>query len=345
MSTHEIRLTGLDAQDPLGFLAALGCLAALTEQLRRAGEPEPAMYFELDAAIPVPVLCSALADGDAVIELLQADLDALAGRGRDHDRDRDRDHEEDGPDPFLAFSYADDKGNQVRDLKPKPADFRRVAQEWIAAAEPGARRSVDWAAAVLTDVATDNNGNAKPFALHFTAGQQRFLTIAHELMHGAGSKPRERGVDREDLRAAVFGPWPNDRQLKVFSWSPTQDRPYALRAIDPSSDQKLGTPGADWLALRGLVLLSSAPSSAGRRWGIRTGGVEGRWKDGRFSYPLWPRPLGEDLVRSLLRHPAVCEKPSASALRSLPRGVEVLTCRISRSEQGGYGAFSRPTRH
>ena len=102
----------------------------------------------------------------------------------------------------------------------------------------------------------DGGGMGKPFALHFTAGQQRFLTIALELMDGAG---KAGGVDAKDLRNALTGPWSNDRPLKVFSWSPTQDRSYALRASDPSKDTKLGTPGADWLAFRGLRLISQRP--------------------------------------------------------------------------------------
>jgi hypothetical protein len=67
-----------------------------------------------------------------------------------------------------------------------------------------------------------------------------------------------------------------------------------------------------------------------------------------LSYPIWSVPMDVDAVRSLLRHPAV-RPPREVDLedglaRTLPRGVEVLTCRISRSDQGGYGAFSRPSR-
>ena len=321
-----IRLTALDALDPLAFLASLGCLAAISERLRGTGRTAPRLGFELDSAAFVARL-EGIDDEDELLDLLIADLDGLAGR------------EAEPRDPFLDFSYPgkkDKEGEEVQDLKPPPDHFRALAQGWLDEARPDSRRTVDWASAVLTDVAVDNNEASKPFALHFTAGNQRFLTIAAELLDGKGKTP---GVGREDLRAAVFGPWPNDRPLKVFSWSPTQDRPYALRGLDPASDKKLGTPGADWLALRGLVLLSSAP--VGQR--IMTGGVHGNWKTASFSYPVWERGLEVDAVRSLLRHPAVQAEPTANE-GTLPRGVEILTCRISRSDQGGYGAFSRPTR-
>jgi hypothetical protein len=331
-STTPIRLTGLDPQDPLAYLATLGCLLAATESCRLQDWIPPKLRFEVGTL--APVLDGPFADEEALLEALLADLERVSGRAEGMSRD-----------PFLEFRYEDDKGNSVQDLKPQPGDFRAAAQSWIEAATLEERRTVDWAAAVLTDVAVDGKGAAKPFALHFTAGNQKFLVIANELLDGP-DKGKVPPVGPEDLRAAVFGPWPNDRPLKVFSWSPTQDRAYALRAVDPASDQKLGTPGADWLALRGLALMSSAPQASNKGGSIHTSGVRGGWKSATFSYPVWPVALDADAVRSLLRHPSVREDPRSSRIdaRTLPRGVEILTCRISRSDQGGYGAFSRPSR-
>lgn len=334
-TVHALRLPGLDAQDPLAYLAALGCLAGATSRCAHAGLPVPKLSFDV-AGVPVATMHGPFASIDALAGALMDDVDECAGRSRGCSRDR-----------FLAFSY-DDDGSEVRDLKPPTDVFRDFAQSLVEAATRLERRTADWAAATLTDVAIDGTkGAAKPFALHFTAGNQRFLNIAVELLDGADEKPRagspRRPVDGEDLRVTLAGPWPNDRALKVFSWSPTQDRAYALRAEDPATDQKLGAPGADWLALRGIGMLSSCPSAAE----IRTSGVHGRWKTGTFSYPIWSVPLDADAVRSLLRHPAISPEPepaSKGVTRSLPRGVEVLTCRISRSDQGGYGAFSRPLR-
>lgn len=334
---HDLRLTGLDAQDPLAYLAALGCLLGATNQCQRAGLPTPKLSFDV-AGVPIPTLHGPWSSLGGLAEALMVDLDEIAGRGPT----------EAPRDAFLAFSYPDDKDEPVRDLKPPPDRLRAFAQGLVDHVSPHDRRTLDWVSAMLTDVAVDNNGGAKPFALHFTAGQQRFLVVALELLDGAENEPRpdspSRPVDIEDLRIALAGPWPNDRALKVFSWSPTQDRAYALRASNPSTDQKLGTPGADWLALRGIGLLSSAPVGDE----IHTSGVHGRWKTGSFSYPIWPLPIDADAARSLLRHPAIGPagggRERARARRTLPRGVEVLTCRISRSDQGGYGAFSRPSR-
>lgn len=329
--TNRIELTGLSALDPLGYLAALGCLAAATEHCEREGLAVPKLHF-VDSAARHAVLDGPFADVDTLVGALTLDLDRCAGRAGGEGRD-----------PFLGFEY-EVKGKPVRDLKPPPSEFRDRVAELLCAESPPFR-ALDWFSATLTDVAVDNNGNAKPFALHFTAGQQRFLTIAVELLDGANAKAKPRSgkyrVAADDLRAAVIGPWPNDRDLKVFSWSPTQERAYALRAEDPSGDQKRGTPGADWLALRGLVLLSSAP----QRDRIKTSGVDGGWKNGSFSYPVWSTPMDQYAATALLRHPAlVAADGDAAARYTLPPGVVRFTCQIGRSDQGGYGSFSHPSR-
>lgn len=323
----RLHLPGINPLDPLGFLAALGVLAATTEDAVRMEVARPRLAFDLGPR-PVAILHSRHETIEQVAAILLDDLDRVAGRV-----------EGVGREDFLDFSYEDTKGKPVHDLKPPPETFTRFATEKLGQASVSDRRTLDWLAAVLTDVAVDGSGAGKPFALHFTAGQQRFLNIALELVDGG----KHTGVTEQDLLNAVRGPWANDRPLKVFSWSPKQDRAYALRAVDPSSDGKLGTPGADWLAFRGLPLLSSAPMSDRSQTRIQSSGVKGGWKTGSFTYPVWPHALDEDSVRALLRHPALVSDDD-SALKTWPHSVERWTCRISRSEQGGYGAFSRPHR-
>src|SRR5207302_589242 len=89
----------------------------------------------------------------------------------------------------------------------------------------GSRRSLAMAAAFATDVAVDNNGNTKPTALHFTAGQQEFLALVSEL---------RKGITREVFNEALFGPWLYSRPLPVLQWDNSQTRDYALRAGAPS---------------------------------------------------------------------------------------------------------------
>jgi hypothetical protein len=96
------------------------------------------------------------------------------------------------------------------------------------------RADADLFTALVAEGAVDGRGNTKPTHLHFTAGQQRFLQIARELAAA---------VDADRLREALFGPWREDSPLPSLSWNSGGERLYALRAIDPAKDKRLGVPG------------------------------------------------------------------------------------------------------
>jgi hypothetical protein len=300
----ELLLTGLDGANPLAFLAALGVLEAVTDR-----DPGCTLAWR-DAGTWHPILSSIAGSVDTLVAWLEADRVARAG------------------DPALALTY-----DGKRDLKPLPASFRAYLEDIVShtthEASGTARRSADWAASFATDVVTDNNGNAKPTALHFTAGQQQFLAMARDLYEA---------VTPADLEEALFGPWKYTRPLPVMGWDATAARDYALRASDPSGDKKQGVPGADLLAIRGLASLPVAPIDTRLHTTCCTGG----WKTGRFRWPLWTAPLRRDTTRSLLRQDLALD--AMSAPERAARGIPIVfSCGIKRSDQGGYGSFEPAT--
>lgn len=292
---HDIVLTGLNGANPLAFLAALGALEVIS-----TSDPNTTLLWQHSGSWRA-VLHSSYASMDSMIEQLE------------------RDREQSVNDPALALEYSG-----KRDLKPAPIRFRQFLNDLVGHSSPTNRRSVDWATAFATDVAVDNNGNTKPTALHFTAGQQQFLQMALDLVAN---------VTRDDFREALCGPWKYERSLPVMGWDATSSRDYALRANDPSTDKKLGVPGADWLALRGLIFLPTVP----RGLRVITAGCVGGWKDGRFRWPLWTVPLSAPVVRSVLTLDIErMTKPERTA-----RAIgAVLSSGIRRSDQGGYGSFA-----
>jgi hypothetical protein len=295
---YELTLPGLDGTNPLAFLAALGVLAATHDT---GGEAR--LKWEYDGTWR-PVLSSAHADHASLIRMLDTDRQGCA-----HDA-------------ALTLEY-----NGKRDLKPPPSLCRTWLGQLVAEASPHQRRSVDWASAFVTDVAVDNNGNIKPSALHFTAGQQQFLQMARELVDK---------VTEDDLREAISGPWQYAKPLPVMGWDNTASRDYALRASNPSTDTKLGVPGADWLAIRGLSFVPTAPS--GQR--VLTTACDGGWKDGAFRWPLWTVPLSAAVVRSLLRADYVRFTRGERQARGLGA---VFGSGIKRHANGGRGSFEPAT--
>ena len=169
----EVLFTGLDGKNPLGFLAALGALNAAADRARD-GHPQPKLAWR-----SVGTYRPVLVDGpsqDELLDVLRADLESCANE------------------PAMQLRYAKGgTGPEAHDLKPPPEDFVRYLRALVASA---GRRSLALAAAFATDVAVDNNGNTKPTALHFTAGQQEFLAMVDEL---------RRGVTREDSKRRSSG--------------------------------------------------------------------------------------------------------------------------------------------
>lgn len=315
----EVVLTGLDGKNPLAFFAALGVLNAVADAERLAvrslrsrlavaggvlASAEPRLVWRAGGSYQ-PVIVGG-PDRAGLVDLLVQDLASF----RDEPAIERLRYKKGG------------EGAMAHDLKPLPAMFtgylRALVQEekW---------RSLSFAAAFATDVAVDNNDNAKPTALHFTAGQQEFLAMVRELVEG---------VTPPDIEEALFGPWRYERSLPVLQWDNASARDYALRASDPSKDKKLGVPGADWLAFRGLPFFRVAPD--GDR--IATTGCHGGWKTGAFRWPIWEVPLTRRVIAALLTSPEVFEV-DPRVLRG--RGVAVVfESAIRRSDQGGYGSFA-----
>ena len=295
----EIVLKGLDGSNPLAFLAALGVLVALDDAAEDAGHARPTLRWQEGAAWR-PVVHSVVEDLAGLVEVLDADRLARAG------------------DPALAFTYSK-SGKVQHDVKPPPEELHRQLLTWID--EGLSARSLAWFTAFVSEGARDGSGASKPSALHFTAGQQRFLSYGLELAAGTSA---------DHLCEVLVGPWSYASRLPVFGWDNTETRDYALRARDPSK-LKLGNPGADWLALRGLRLLPTAARNGGQTTALAYGG----WKRGYLQWPMWTPPLSLPLVASLLVRPL----PATSLQPRLGVGA-VFRCQVRRSDQGGYGSVS-----
>ena len=307
MSERALLLTGMDVQNPLAFLASLGLLRVLDDDARRSGRERPQLSF-VDDGCPIPKLWTALSADDVVQHVLddaaaQADNRALQ----------------------LAYNKAGacvppDSPEAIRDLKPPP-ELARYALEQLAGEGPRASRL---AAGWFSELVQDNNGNTKPTAFHFTAGQQAFLEMVDEL---------RRGITAADVREGLFGPWLNTSRLPSLSWDASVARLYALRASDPSKEKRGSVPAANWL---GVIALELFPVAA-RHGRLETACVKGGWKDSAFTWPVWDAPLTISTIAALLRTDTSKWKPKEREAAGI---TAMFRSKITRSDQGGYGAFS-----
>ncbi len=291
-------LGGLPGDNPLGFLAALGIQVALADQ-----GADHNLHWT-DGPIPHPVLSPARSFdeiGQAVRAVAEAWLEGTA----------------------LAESI------DLR-LKLKPDEIRPYLKRGRDAGASGLL-----SACLLAENSLDNNGKAKPSDLYFTAGQQKFVSMARTILSE---------VTQEEIVDDMTKPWSYHSDRESLMWDSVDDRLHALSAADPTKSQnpKLTNPGAEALAVIGL---SRYPCFASPQ-GTLTQGCSGGWKRGAFVWPLWLVPASRRAVRSLLAHVGADVETKAARRRAewyrswgLSR---VLESQIRRSDQGGYGTFGPP---
>lgn len=300
-------LAGLEAHNPLGFLAALGLVRVLDHHAAVSGLPRPRLGFVDQGSFVASVVTA-----QTVEEIIAIVLDDAAAQGDNR---------------ALQFAYEDSgslvpptASGAIRDLKPSPA----AARQLLAYAATADRRTEALAAAWFSELVQDHNGNTKPTAFHFTAGQQAFLDMVEQL---------RAGITADHLREALEGPWRNTSPLPSLSWDASVARLYALRAGNPAKEKRGSVPGANWLAVLGLSYFPVVVR--GSR--LVTTAVSGGWKDSTFTWPVWSPPAEVSAIASLLR----LDVPAWTARERAAVGVEtVFSCRILRSDQGGYGSFA-----
>lgn len=296
-------LPGLDGTNPLGFLAALGVQVAFADE-----DEQPRLWWSADIA-PHAVVDKAFT------------VDRIAARALEAFADW---KESAATNPRRPDGSKMPKGDE---LKLMPEDIRLYLDQ-----AARSDRSGLLAAALVAEGSLDNKRAAKPSDFYFTAGQQKFLHTAREILNAA---------TREDIESGLEGPWRYESRVPSLGWDVTDDRVYALRAIDPSDsgERKLTNPGPEALALMGLSL---NPVFAGRGRTV-TQGCAGSWKSGWYSWPLWRRPASLRGVKSLLAH--AYDHPAASGHDHWYAGwgvSSILRSPIRRTDQGGYGTFGPP---
>jgi len=290
----EFALKPLIGTNPLGVLAALGAF----DVAHRLLPDIPVTLHWSGGLIPHPVL-----SGPEHVEHLIALIDT----------DRQR--------WASSTVLTGPAGEAPSDLKLESNRIRDWIQEASVSSHPEDLKLLH---ALVSEDAVAGTGDSKPTHLHFTAGQQKFLSMVRILN-------QELTVDQ--LREALIGPWRYESELPVLGWDSRGERIYALRGFSPSGDKKTGVPGADWLGFLGLRFFPVATTPSGA---LLTSCCSRRWKTGTLTWPLWDRPLSERAIVSMLAGPLTKLTASEQAERGI---ATLLTAPIRRTDQGGYGSF------
>lgn len=300
MPLHRIELSGLDAANLLGYLAALGTLRTLAQEqgpgaaVRLRWTEEPGWWMPV---LEHPVCESA----EQLVEVL-----------------------------FEALSREVNPAWEIgEDLTIPLEEFAQISRRYAlrSVEEAPARRAVEFLAAFGSDGCA-SSGKAEliadtEFRTMSGAGHQHFLGFFKEL---------RASTTREQLGAALFETWTYEDPKPSMRWDPNDYRPHALRADDPSKDPIKTMRGANRLAIEALPLFPTMPAVGGV---LLTTGFD---RSNSIRYPVWEGAVDVESARSLLAMEDVAE--GGGERRGLVQRGVLQVYRSSRFTDGKYRNFS-----
>jgi hypothetical protein len=355
---NELELTALDGANPLGFLAALGTLAVLSEtdphiklgwHARARWTPFLVSSKSLDETVVLQQLAERL-HGQPVGETAERKREASQGRF-----DAAKKRLKDANDALKALKL---KGNQLKSERermvnpvqrrfdkrrrivlarlksavPSPElalgqrpdctikEFRQHASVIRAEAAPDKLTTANLLASFGSEVADLDNERIQPTAFCFItgSGHQWFLDTARQLMAVASAIK---------LREALFQPWAYTDEKLTMRWDPLDDRRYALMDRDPTATDNKST--TVWMAnLLAYFALGFFPSASVRRGSATAGWLPGKDTQA-FRWPIWKTALRAETIRSILCHRALAASDFEADRRTLraelrARGIEAI---------------------
>lgn len=293
--THSIILTGLDGSNPLGYLAALGTFRILSTHLD--AKPHLTWNIQGGAWKPKIILNQALADSQ-LVEILNDQLCRMI----DHP----------------AFTFAKNPAVPVM-------QFTKLASDLILKSSiENDQRGLEFLAAFGSDAITDEKGLIQDTALRTMsgAGHQHFLKFMNDIA---------KNTNASQLGEALFGPWAYSDTGPSLRFDPEDDRRYALRWKNPSSDASTSVRGANRLAIEGLPMFPTAPKGSL----LETTGFKGHKSNNTYwTWPIWDAEINLDTIKSLLSLQEITKlKPNATVIKSI--GITA----IFRSQRITVGKF------
>ncbi len=269
-----LRLEGLDGSNPLAFLASLGLLRLLDS---RNEEASLRMHWEVEHGQWIPVLTSTTSlftdtwIGSELHELATRELNGAID------------------------SIDDGSGKIITD----PDRFWRIESAWLQKYfdEDASQADGLFLSSLANEMSRRIELGKETDTMEFSelymtrgSGHQRMLELAKNIRNTTQS---------EHLRKALFEPWRYDDDGKSLNlrWDPLDDRQYAKRWLNPSTDPSQTVLGGNDLAFEALPFFPTA--IVNRR--LETTAFQRRRRMGTFlTWPIWTAPMRPAMIASLL---------------------------------------------
>jgi CRISPR-associated endonuclease/helicase Cas3 len=268
-------LAGIDGSNPLGFLAALGAFRVLSLVCR---SHPIRMCWTLFQGAWRPIVS---ADGsplnrEHVIQELATFLASPLQLPLFADL---------GPNLTITGRHFRTISQQAVSACDLPADkmsFQRIAADFVAAMGCDAITADGTPDALIRDTALRTMSGA---------GHQHFIAFMRELI---GS------TDASHLHSALFTNWTyqDPGRGANLRWDPSDDRRYALRWGNPSTDPNMTMRGANRLAIEALPFYLTIPT----HYALETTGFNHiRGQGVLWNWPIWSVAVDVETCRSILQ--------------------------------------------
>jgi hypothetical protein len=300
---HEIRLTGLDGSNLLGYLAALGTLRVLSTD---RGGADVRLGWSQNGAWTPEIHHSAIATPGGL-------LDALEKR-------------------VCGADSVNPAWNIGNDLTLSAGELRECLLDGLSKCSKDQRAAVDFLAAFGSEAIGSGPKKEQMSDTEFRtmsgAGHQHFLGFMKELAEA---------TSREHLQRALFEAWDYADGRPSLRWDPADYRPHALRAEDPSGDPIKTMRGANRLAVEALPFFPTIP--VGRQ--LHTVAFEDRDREPEVTWPIWREPIEVDTVASVLvMDDLQCADIGETTRKRFNRREIIQAFRARRCTEGKYRNFS-----
>lgn len=281
----RVELQALDGRSPIAFMAALGVLRLLADEVRLGWVSEGGMWR------PVIDLPPEAAGEDWLCRTVHARLTTGPWGGSWA--------------PWLAW----DGESPPADIVVKDTADARVENERLYRFAHGAldRETERFVAAYGTWKA----GELPEF---LPTGFRMRVAPKQQLLHMVRKGSQQ--LTEEHVKRALFTGWTYTDARAFYGWYPGQAVSHATSPVEPTLIDPMGELGAFLLAFHGLSFFPVLPARGGARTTAFHRNRDGEW---RFVWPLWEPFLGEPAVRALLLE---CDWQGPEDLRQRQRELQ-----------------------
>lgn len=258
---NAIALPALVGSNPLGVLASLGLLKALTRPY-----PDTKLRFVMQDDWIAEISGAPLTSAESLVAWLSE---------------------------WIETSEHQERISWAEDLRVPENSYREHLRNSLLQPHSAVCEVLS---TLMADGAVDKSkGLVKPTLFYMVSGQQSFLSALKEVLLDVRAQASARFTE------ALIGPWALSAKTHGLGLDPAGERMHALRSRAPSSEKAGSVSAATWLAFTAMPLFPSLSQQGADSRRLLTTGFHRKSGKEHFRWPICTQPLKLATWRTLLQ--------------------------------------------